>query len=143
MEKYAYTMQPVVVTDGQRNWTARETFNYEYFKGIYLPGSEALKTVNKRCQFFQYNTNMSSMEEFFNISKSRLEGNEDHWYIGWSNCGGKSGNMLRGHYKLPYFLPGELDHSARDWIFMGLPGPGAPMHVDFVHASSWQAQLSG
>ncbi|XP_078495794.1 bifunctional arginine demethylase and lysyl-hydroxylase JMJD6-like [Ciona intestinalis] len=143
LEKYAFTMQPLVVKDGQINWTARETINFGYLKTIYTPGSKALDMVNSRCQFFPYNTDIDNMEEFFNMSKSRLEGKEDHWYVGWSNCGGPSANVLKSHYKLPYFLPMELDHSRTDWIFMGLPGYGAPMHVDYVTSSSWQAQLTG
>ncbi|XP_078482851.1 uncharacterized protein LOC100183968 [Ciona intestinalis] len=143
LEKYAFNMQPLVVKDGQGNWTARETFSFEYFKGIYAPGSKALKTIQNRCQFFPYNTEMQGPEEFFNMSKSRFEGKEDHWYIGWSNCAGASVNEIKSHYQIPYFIPIDLDHSRIDWIFMGLPGLGAPMHLDLVYGTSWQAQLSG
>nr|XP_002121293.1 uncharacterized protein LOC100179748 [Ciona intestinalis] len=143
LKSYAFTMQPVVVQDGLADWTASEIFSYDYFKSIYTPGSKALKQVNEKCQFFPYATNISGLEEFFNMSLSRVEGKEDHWYIGWSNCEGQATNELRKHYKLPYFLPQELDHSKLDWVFMGLPGHGAPMHIDFVKTSSWQAQLRG
>nr|XP_026689580.1 uncharacterized protein LOC100176893 [Ciona intestinalis] len=142
-EKYAHSMQPIVVQDGQKGWTASKTFSYEYFKSVYPPGSEALAHVVDKCQFFRYNSNMSDADELFTMSQNRLEGKEDHWYIGWSNCEGHAANELRKHYKLPYFLSPELDHSNTDWIFMGLPGQGASMHVDFVPGGSWQAQLSG
>uniref|UniRef100_H2ZER0 JmjC domain-containing protein n=1 Tax=Ciona savignyi TaxID=51511 RepID=H2ZER0_CIOSA len=143
LHDYAFTMQPVVVEDGQLNWTARETFSYDYFKGIYTPGSKAFEQVSTKCQFFPYDTNMNGLREFFTMSKDRVEGKEDRWYIGWSNCEGPAANELRKHYHLPYFLPPELDHSKVDWVFMGMPGYGAPMHVDFVTTSSWQAQLRG
>ena len=35
LEKYAFSMQPVLVEDAQLNWTASETFSYDYFKKIY------------------------------------------------------------------------------------------------------------
>uniref|UniRef100_L7N0U3 Cupin-like domain-containing protein n=1 Tax=Ciona intestinalis TaxID=7719 RepID=L7N0U3_CIOIN len=145
LQKYAFSMQPIVVQDGQKGWTASKTFSYEYFKSVYPPGSKekALSQIEERCQFFPYATDISTAGEFFNMSKNRLEGDEDHWYIGWSNCEGHTANELRKHYKMPYFLSPELDHSKIDWIFMGLPGHGAPMHVDFVPGASWQAQLSG
>ena len=46
-----------------------------------------------------------------------------------SNCDGKTANVLRQHYSTPYFIPKFVDNSNKDWIFMGLPGYGAHMHV--------------
>nr|XP_026689581.1 uncharacterized protein LOC100186292 [Ciona intestinalis] len=142
-EKYAYTMQPIVVQDGQKGWTASKTFSYEYFKSVYPPGSEALMQIVMDCQFFRFATDLAGPADFFNMSQSRVEGKEDQWYVGWSNCEGHTANELRKHYKLPYFLSPELDHGNMDWIYMGLPGPGAPSHIDFVPGATWQAQLSG
>lgn len=36
---------------------------------------------------------------------------------------------LRQYYHRPYFLPTTAENEKTDWIFMGSPGYGAPMHV--------------
>ena len=46
-----------------------------------------------------------------------------------SNCDSRAANILRQHYKRPYFLPVVSESSSTDWIFMGSPGYGAHMHV--------------
>nr|XP_026689577.1 uncharacterized protein LOC100186342 isoform X3 [Ciona intestinalis] len=143
LTKYAFTMQPIVVKDAQSNWTAGESFSYEYFQSIYSPGSQILEEVARRCLFFPYETGLANLAEFFNMSKNQVEGKEGRWYVGWINCEGKSANQLRKHYQRPYFLSPELDHSKLDWVFMGMPGRGASLHVDFVQSSIWQAQLRG
>ncbi|CAK8690990.1 unnamed protein product [Clavelina lepadiformis] len=143
IDNYAFTMQPILIEDGQDNWTATKAFSFEYFRNIYAHGSEALRKVEKDCQFFPYQTEFVSLGEFFNMSQNRVEGKEEPWYVGWSNCDGKAANELRKHYKIPYFLPLELDHSKTDWVFMGLPGYGAAMHIDNVETHSWQAQVKG
>nr|CAB3260726.1 uncharacterized protein LOC100175813 [Phallusia mammillata] len=143
LDKYAFSMQPVLIKDGQDGWTATETFSFEYFHEIYKPGSEALEKVKNDCQFFPYRTEFNDLEEFFSMDPDRVAGKAKPWYVGWSNCDGKAANELRKHYRLPYFLPRELDHSKTDWVFMGLPGYGANMHIDFVGALSWQAQVKG
>uniref|UniRef100_H2YDK2 JmjC domain-containing protein n=1 Tax=Ciona savignyi TaxID=51511 RepID=H2YDK2_CIOSA len=143
LDQYAFSMQPVLIKDGQNGWTAKETFSYNYFSSVYSPDSEALEKVTRDCQFFPYQTKFSDLSEFFNMSEKRANGEGDPWYVGWSNCDGKAANELRKHYKLPYFLPPELDHSKTDWVFMGLPGYGANMHIDFVGTLSWQAQVKG
>lgn len=143
LEKYAFTMQPVLVKDGQDGWTAQNQFSFDFFRSVYKEGSQALEKVKKDCQFFPYQTEFTDLGEMLNMSRERAEGKEKPWYVGWSNCDGKAANTLRKHYKFPYFLPPELDHSKTDWIFMGLPGYGANMHIDFVGALSWQAQVKG
>uniref|UniRef100_H2YDJ8 Cupin-like domain-containing protein n=1 Tax=Ciona savignyi TaxID=51511 RepID=H2YDJ8_CIOSA len=143
ISEYAFGMQPVLVKDGQQNWTAHDMFSYHYFKSVYSPGSEALEKSEKECQFFPYETEMRTLGEFFNMSDERVAGNDEPYYCGWSNCDGKAANELRKHYKLPYFLPPELDHSKTDWVFMGLSGFGAYMHIDNVGTTSWQAQIKG
>jgi len=40
LDRYAFSMQPVLVKDGQSGWTASETFSFDYFKSVYYPGSE-------------------------------------------------------------------------------------------------------
>lgn len=143
IEKYAFSMQPVLIVDAQDGWSAQNTFSFEFFRNIYKEGSEALTKVNKDCQFFPYQTEFTNLGEMLNMSKHRSEGKEKPWYVGWSNCDGKAANILRKHYEFPYFLPKNLDHSKTDWVFMGLPGYGANMHIDYVGALSWQAQVKG
>ena len=50
-----------------------------------------------------------------------------------SNCDSSAANILRQHYKRPYFLPSVSESSKTDWIFMGSPGYGAHMHVRNNH----------
>lgn len=52
------------------------------------------------------------------------------WYFGWSNCNYEISKILREHYKKPYFLPITSENNAIDWIFMGVPGKGAHLHVN-------------
>ncbi|XP_039250641.1 bifunctional arginine demethylase and lysyl-hydroxylase JMJD6-like [Styela clava] len=143
LEKYAFSMQPVLIKDGQDGWTARNHFSFEFFRDVYKEGSKALEKVKNDCQFFPYQTEFADLGEMLNMTSARAEGKEKPWYVGWSNCDGKAANILRKHYKFPYFLPPELDHSKTDWIFMGLPGYGANIHIDAVGTLSWQAQVKG
>lgn len=49
-----------------------------------------------------------------------------------SNCEKNIGTILRRHYNRPYFLPENAESEKTDWIFMGSPGYGAPMHVSIA-----------
>ncbi|XP_038662786.1 uncharacterized protein LOC119971389 isoform X3 [Scyliorhinus canicula] len=60
-----------------------------------------------------------------------------------SNCDSSAASVLRQHYKRPYFIPAISESSKMDWIFMGVPGHGAHMHIDDVDNPSWQAQIRG
>ncbi|EDV25502.1 expressed hypothetical protein [Trichoplax adhaerens] len=143
-EKYAYSGQAVVVTDGTANWTAPEVFSFAYFKKLYAPKSVALRSAERDCQFFPYKTNFTSLGQVFRMPKARANLKTGKpWYIGWSNCDAEAANVLRSHYNRPYFLPERSESSRIDWIFMGSPGYGAHMHIDNVHFPSWQAQLRG
>lgn len=142
LERYAFSMQPVIVTDGQTGWTAKDSFSFEFFREVYSEGSRALERATD-CQFFPYESEFRNLSAMLNMSRDRVDGTERPWYVGWSNCDGKAANILRRHYEFPYFLPPSLDHSKTDWVFMGLPGYGAPNHIDAVEASSWQAQIKG
>jgi hypothetical protein len=71
----------------------------------------------------------------------KMSGNYTPWYIGWANCDKEAGQILREYYDLPDFLPANSESGKRDWIFMGTPGFGAPMHIDNVNYPSWQAQV--
>ncbi|KAK6634576.1 hypothetical protein RUM43_011977 [Polyplax serrata] len=142
-ERYAYTGRPVVVVDGMTNWTAQHVFNFEFFKKIYTERMEEWQ--QRGCQFFPYKTEFKHLSEVFNMSRERafLSAGTDPWYVGWSNCDDEINQILRRHYKKPYFLPETAETKRLDWIFMGSTGFGAPMHVDNVEHPSWQAQLRG
>ena len=82
---YAYTGLPVVITDGAKNWTATETFSFEFFKSIYGKDSPVLTHSESSCQFFPYKTNFGSIAEVFNMSQDRAQFKEgtQPWYVGW------------------------------------------------------------
>jgi len=142
-KKFAFTMKPLLVKGGQKNWDAKEVFSMDYFRKIYPKDSEALDKVKRDCQFFPYQTKFEDLGEVFQMSKDRELGKEKPWYIGWSNCDGMTANELRKHYKKPTFLPEYYEHANTDWVFMGLPGYGANMHIDSIDIQSWQAQIKG
>lgn len=83
-KKYAYSGQPVVITDGTANWTAPGVFSFDYFKKLYAPKSVALASVERDCQFFPYRTNFTSLGQVFRMPKRRAElRNGKPWYVGW------------------------------------------------------------
>lgn len=51
---YASTGRPVVVEDGTKNWTAMETFTYDFFKNLYLGEGNNDRQGRSGCQFFPY-----------------------------------------------------------------------------------------
>ncbi|PVD20841.1 hypothetical protein C0Q70_19002 [Pomacea canaliculata] len=130
-ERYAYSGQPVIVTDATRNWSALDAFSFEFFQQVYSQDSLELKNVENNCQFFPYKTTFRNLREVMQMEprRARMEDSSEPWYIGWSNCDSSAGNVLRQHYQRPYFLPRVSESSKTDWIFMGSPGYGAHMHV--------------
>ena len=84
-DKYAYTSKPVLVKEGTTNWTAMQTFNYAYFKELYVNTKGALDEVEEQCQFFPYQTNFLELRDAFNMTDERANYNENEepWYIGW------------------------------------------------------------
>ncbi|KAG1682673.1 Bifunctional arginine demethylase and lysyl-hydroxylase JMJD6 [Nymphon striatum] len=141
-ERHAYSGRPVVIVDGTNNWTAPEVFSFNFFKQLYPEDSPVR---GDQCQFFPYQTSFESLNEVFNMTEDRanLRDGSNPWYIGWSNCDQEATDVLRRHYKRPYFLPPQSESSKTDWIFMGSPGYGAHMHIDHVGNPSWQAQIKG
>ncbi|EZA62728.1 hypothetical protein DMN91_006754 [Ooceraea biroi] len=140
-QRYAYSGEPVVITDAMMNWTAPEVFSFAFFKKLY----HGEKMSSGHCQFFPYKTEFQSLQDVFEISDDRasMEKGAKPWYVGWSNCDDEIGAILREHYQKPYFLPATAETKKTDWIFMGSRGYGAPMHVDNVDHPSWQAQIKG
>lgn len=127
--RYAYSGRPVKVSDGAINWTAVDVFDYWYFKEIYDDFEANNEEFN--CQFFPYTSGFSEIFDAFRMSSTRVnqQGNEKPWYFGWSNCNNEIAREFRKHYQKPYFLPETSENNAVDWIFIGVPGMGAHLHV--------------
>ena len=85
------------------------------------------------------------LKDAFNMPSERwkMQGNYTPWYFGWANCDEDAGRILRKYFERPNFLPTDSESGQRDWIFIGTPGFGAPMHLDNVKYPSWQAQVFG
>ncbi|KAK7086344.1 hypothetical protein SK128_012814, partial [Halocaridina rubra] len=79
---YAYSGRPVVVSDGQSNWTAPTTFSFEFFKSIYVEESPVLESAERDCQFFPYQTEFRNLRHAFNMSEARANMRGEPWYIG-------------------------------------------------------------
>uniref|UniRef100_A0A1B0EZ43 Putative phosphatidylserine-specific receptor ptdserr n=1 Tax=Lutzomyia longipalpis TaxID=7200 RepID=A0A1B0EZ43_LUTLO len=140
---FAYEGGPLIVIDAMHNWTAPEVFDYWYFRKTYREAKKKRSILN--CQFFPYKSGLRNLFEAFDMPEERVAQKQgtDPWYFGWSNCNHEIAKILRKHYSSPYFLPKSSENNAIDWIFMGVPGKGAHLHVDNVRLPSWQAQLKG
>lgn len=145
VRKYAYTAVPVLIKDATQNWTAMRNFSFDFFKNLYTTTKDALTVIEEECQFFPYKTEFETLADVFNMSAERANftPGEKPWYVGWSNCHSDVATVLRQHYNRPYFLPVDSESSQVDWIFMGGPGLGAFVHLDYVQRPSWQAQILG
>ena len=85
LQKYAYTGVPVLIKEATKNWTAMETFNFEYFKKIYTEKEDTLDVIDQDCQFFGYKTEFDSLGDALSMSKDRADykPGEKPWYFGW------------------------------------------------------------
>ncbi|XP_067043156.1 bifunctional arginine demethylase and lysyl-hydroxylase JMJD6-like [Acropora muricata] len=141
---YAYSARPLIITDAAKNWSAVGKFSFRFFKHLYAKNKEAAEeNPDLGCIFFPYGSGFNSLREALKMSKKRAEWRGKPWYIGWSNCDPIVRDELRKYYSKPGFIPDDAETGDQDWIFMGGPGPGAPIHLDMVQRPSWQAQLSG
>ncbi|VVC93570.1 unnamed protein product, partial [Leptidea sinapis] len=112
-EYFAYSTQPVIVTDATAGWKALQEFSFKFFVDFYSNVSSG-RRINE-CFYFPYKSGLNSLAEVFSMDEARR----------------------------PYFLPRTAESDIVDWIFMGGPGQGAHMHVDSVRHMSWQAQVRG
>jgi len=83
-ERYAYSGRPVIITDAMANWSALQSFSFEFFRGIYSNNSPALVS-NEDCQFFPYESGFHNLSEVFHMTSERanLHSDSEPWYIGW------------------------------------------------------------
>ncbi|XP_045765636.1 uncharacterized protein LOC123867583 [Maniola jurtina] len=140
-DRYAYTTQPVIVTDATTDWKAMEQFNFQFFANFYR-NNKMGRRINE-CFYFSYKSGLRSLDEVFRMDEQRANLSGDPWYVGWSTCHEEETRALRRFYTRPYFLPRTAESDMLDWVFMGGPGQGAHMHVDSVRHMSWQAQVRG
>ncbi|XP_044747446.1 F-box protein At5g06550 [Coccinella septempunctata] len=140
--RYVRNSRPVLVKDATKTWKAMQAFDFEFFKDLYGPIGD---DDDPTCQFFPYKTEFKSLTEALNMSpdRAKMKQGQMPWYIGWSNCFKRGGDILRNFYTKPYFLSNNSETINLSWIFMGTPGKGAPLHVDNVVYPSWQAQIRG
>ncbi|XP_076459673.1 uncharacterized protein LOC143292892 [Babylonia areolata] len=144
-EKYAFSIRPVLVKEAISNWTAMSHFSFKFFQKLYRETSGSLESVKMDQMFYPYETEFVSLADALNMSDERgayLPGQKP-WYFGWGTRHPEMRKKLRQYYQRPYFLPDDSETVAEDWIFMGGPGPGADMHLDYVKRPSWQAQIAG
>lgn len=96
------------------------------------------------CQFLPFRSPFTSLRGALeSIGNASSAATPTSWYIGWSNCHPGIQRKLRALVPRPGFLPegGDSSGSAIDWIFLGWPGPGASLHIDYVRRPSWQLQV--
>ncbi|KAI3384682.1 hypothetical protein SNEBB_000784 [Seison nebaliae] len=153
--KFAYSKRPVLVKGAANHWKAMKSFNLQQLSDFYREANVIESTESEdgwTCQFFPYRTDMRALGELFdkyeigNLShtdRTSSSPSEDRWYVGWSNCNHEVGEKFREHYQTPSFIPIDSESSKVDWLFIGTPGYGAPLHLDFVELTSWQAQIKG
>lgn len=85
MAKYAFTGRPVVVTDGTKDWSASDHFNFQFFKKLYKRNSPNLSGEGgEECQFFPYRTDFETLGDVFQMPAEMRDGvSGKPWYIGW------------------------------------------------------------
>ena len=72
VEKYAYTGRPLLVKNATYDWKAMNSFNFEFFRGLYEDlQSPVLDNEEEGCQFFAWNfkefKNLQVMAPFLKI----------------------------------------------------------------------------
>lgn len=81
-DKFAYSNIPVLVKNGTGGW-ATDIFSFHFLRKLYMDTPGAMEKTEEECQFFEYNTNLESLSEFFEMSDDRAALKQDSWYIGW------------------------------------------------------------
>lgn len=82
---YAYTSKPVVIKEASLNWPARQLFDLNFFKNLYLSINDSYRSVDDECQFLHFKSNFISIKDVFNMTQSRIKNaqGETSWYVGW------------------------------------------------------------
>lgn len=85
-DRYAYAGRPVLVKKAVNDWPALRTFSFHFFKDLYNITKGAYDSVREECQFFPFKTDFVSLEEVFDMPKSRADrmtNDQVTWYVGW------------------------------------------------------------
>jgi hypothetical protein len=84
-DNYAYSGVPVLVKNATQDWTAMDSFGFQFFKQLYTDTEGSLAAVDEECQFFPYKTEFDSLGDVFNMTQERseLKQGEAPWYVGW------------------------------------------------------------
>lgn len=82
LRDYAYSSRPVVVRDATVGWAAMHTFNYTFFRQLYLTTPGALRSVEEECQFLPFNVDTSSLADVFRRFDEENYPKEGN-YFGW------------------------------------------------------------
>jgi len=146
VEKYAFTSHPVLIRGGVEHWDAVKTFSFPFFQALYndVIGKDHIQDAMDTCNFFKYQSGYDTLGAALNQSYQEAMSGKRSWYVGWANCRDRTvKEVFRRLYTKPEFLPPDSLESHTDWVFMGLPGPGAEMHHDAILEPSWQAQVQG
>jgi hypothetical protein len=83
MERYAYTLQPVLMKGAASDWPAVRVFSYNYFKELYKKKPEAIDHDVQDGQFFPYSSGIYRLDEFMALDNDTAALKGERWYIGW------------------------------------------------------------
>ncbi|XP_054721163.1 uncharacterized protein LOC129230753 [Uloborus diversus] len=136
-QDYIQRNLPVIVNDAMSDWPSmKDSFNILNLTEGYLFMKEDV------CMF---HTNLR-VENHNRLFRKLLNEEVQKWYAHWENCQKASQKFLRKFYTRPYFLPGIIQITESNWIFMssGYVGKKFKM-VDVLPSLTfmWVAQLRG
>jgi hypothetical protein len=149
--------RPVIVTDAQSTWRAKELWSLEYFRTHYA--SEALIASDRAPLRREDNPPMTTLKttlgeyiDYMTTPHHALASHErDAPFYGNSWSPFIEHAELRGHIARPYFVPDavpteanyeRLDRSFTK-IFLGPPGTVTRLHNDTYHTHAWLSQIRG
>jgi hypothetical protein len=86
--QFAYTGRPIVVSGATVNWSAPQTFSFNYFRSLYTDDSPAmsLSDDNDNCQYFAWGASeFNNLREVFQMDADRaaMKNGTKPWYFGW------------------------------------------------------------
>lgn len=75
----------MVIQDAMQNWTAPETFSFDFLKSLYMESLMSPDSPQDRCQFFPYSTDFRGLREVFDMHPDRaaMRPGSQPWYVGW------------------------------------------------------------
>ncbi|CAL8125521.1 unnamed protein product [Orchesella dallaii] len=144
--KVAYLSKTIIIRGGvEKLGIKKENLTIDKIKEIFASQPGGMKAVADYSTFTAFTSHFVYLEDALEAVSDDFIWTEEKesWYFGWSNEHLGASKKLRKLFPRPDFLPDEVDPTGFDWMFIGSPGPGVPMHLDFVKRPLWQAQMSG